>query len=98
MVFKSIQEVAQVATRKLPSEGPSDLFVVALEAQDAVLELVGGSEVVRGEHLPLEHRVVDLDLVEPTGMHGRVHEHEVTHRSGLDPCVACLHACTRRKG
>ncbi len=32
--------------------------------------------VVRPKHFPLEHRELDLDLVEPTGMHCRVHDHD----------------------
>jgi hypothetical protein len=30
--------------------------------------------VVRGEHFALEDREMELDLVEPTGVHGRVHD------------------------
>jgi hypothetical protein len=65
VAFEALDEVPKVPAGELPLEGTSDLLVMVLEAQDAVFELVGGGEVVGRQHLPLEDREVDLDLVEP---------------------------------
>lgn len=54
--------------RKGPLEWFGDLFIVLLEAQEAVFELGYGLKVVWGQNLALDDREVDLDLVEPAGM------------------------------
>jgi len=61
--FEALHELAQLGARELPAEGSGDLFVVPLEAEDTVGEGLGRIEVIGREHLPLEDRVVDLDLV-----------------------------------
>jgi len=77
VVLDPFHQALEVISSKLPFEGPGDLFIVILETQDPVLELLNGTEVVGSQDLSLEHREVDLDLVEPTGVHWSMHEHEV---------------------
>src|SRR5437764_11730406 len=48
-----------------------------LEASEGGLELVEGSELTGGEEFALNHGEVDFDLIEPTGVDGRVDEDEV---------------------
>ena len=77
MVLDPFHQALEVISSELPFEGAGDLFIVILETQDPVLELLNGIEVVGSQDLSLEHREVDLDLVEPTGVHWSMHEHEV---------------------
>jgi hypothetical protein len=39
-----------------------------LEAEETILKLGEGTEVVRGEHLALDNEEIDLDLVHPSGI------------------------------
>src|SRR5205085_3967476 len=43
---------------------------------DSGRELVQRGAVIRSEHLALDNRKVDLDLIEPTRMHGCMHNHD----------------------
>ena len=63
----------QVLAGELPLEWASGGAVVVLEAQQAIFDFTEGLEVIGGEHLALNDREVHLDLVEPTGVHGRMH-------------------------
>jgi hypothetical protein len=48
-----------------------------LEARDPFLEFGQAGEVAWGERFALQDREIDLDLVQPGGVHGQVDEHEV---------------------
>jgi len=73
MGAKFEEQVAEVTPSELPLERAGHGFVVPLEAQEPLLELGQGAEVIGGQPLALEDREVDLDLVEPTGVHRRMH-------------------------
>jgi hypothetical protein len=65
-------EVVQVLTGDIPLEGAGDLAVMLAEGQDRFGGRVERCEAVRGERLALEDREVQLDLVQPEGVHGQV--------------------------
>ena len=67
-VGESAEDVVEVLPGELPLEGHGGLLVVALEVEQAALDLLKVREVVGGEHLSLDDREVDLDLVEPAGV------------------------------
>ncbi len=67
------EQCFQVLAGELPLERAGGRAVVILEAQQAILEFSQGSEVVGSEQLALNNREVHLDLVEPAGMHRRMH-------------------------
>ena len=48
-----------------------------LEGKEAIADFLKASEIVRGQDLPLNDREIDLDLVEPDSMNGRVHQTSV---------------------
>jgi hypothetical protein len=67
------EQCFQVFAGELPLERTSGGAVVVLEAQQAIFEVSQGSKVVGSEQLALNDREVHLDLVQPTGMHRRMH-------------------------
>jgi hypothetical protein len=89
VLLKSFHQALEVMASEFPFEGPGDLFIVILESEDSGLELLGGSEVVGRQDLSLKDREVDLDLVEPTGMHRSMHQDEVVP-AALEPVDAGL--------
>jgi hypothetical protein len=60
----------QILASEFPLEGASGGAVMVLEAQQAIFEFSPGLEIVGSKELALNDREVDLDLVEPAGMHG----------------------------
>ena len=58
-----------------------DLFIAAAERQPVAFERVEVGEVVGLQRLTLDDREVDLGLVEPTRMHGRVDDGQVRRGS-----------------
>jgi hypothetical protein len=48
--------------------------VALTEGPDALLQFLEAGVVVRRQHFALDDRRVRLDLVQPAGMHGRVHD------------------------
>ncbi len=62
------KEFVEVAANELPLKRSRGRFVMLLEAEETILELGEGTEVVRGEHLALDNGEIDLDLVEPAGV------------------------------
>ena len=54
-----------------------DLLIVALEVEQALFELLKIGKVVWREHFTLHDREIDLDLVEPARMDGRMDNHTV---------------------
>lgn len=76
-VLDIVEESIEITTGELPVEGAGDCFVMILEAQKMTPEVSKTPKVVGCEGLSLDDREVDLDLVEPTGMLGRVNELEM---------------------
>ena len=58
------------------SNGGAAVFPVVLKIQQSLGQCIQVREVVRGENLALHDGDVDLDLIQPTGMDGRVHENQ----------------------
>src|SRR5262245_63683504 len=58
-----------------PPERQGDLLIVIWNAEQAVIDLGKRGAVVRREDLAVD-REEDLDLIEPTGVDGRVDKHE----------------------
>ena len=71
------EELRQVVSAEGPFERAREGFVVALEGEEPVLHGGERGEIVGRQYLPLHDREVDLDLIEPTGMHGALHEDEI---------------------
>jgi hypothetical protein len=53
-------------------------FPVVLKVKEALGEGVEIGEVIGREHLALDNREVDLDLIKPTGVNRGMHEREAT--------------------
>lgn len=70
-------EFLQITACELPLEGPCDLLIVLLEADDTGGDFIVGRKVGRGKRFSLEDREVDLDLVDPAGMLGQMDKGEV---------------------
>jgi hypothetical protein len=64
--------VVEVGFGELPLERCGDLLVVVLEFQQSGFQFVESVEVIGRECLSLYNREVDLDLIEPRGVDGRV--------------------------
>lgn len=62
-----------VLASELPLEGPDGGAVMILEAQQAVLQFSARAKGVGRKDFALNDREVHLDLVEPAGVHGRMH-------------------------
>ncbi len=71
------EQTGQVAPREGPLEWSGQRLIVTLKRQDPGLHVGQGIEVVRRQDLALHDREVGLDLIEPTGMDGPVHEHQI---------------------
>jgi hypothetical protein len=63
------QQGLEMRARELPLERTRDAFVVALKLQKPLLDRFEAREVVGGERFALHDREVDLDLIEPAGVH-----------------------------
>jgi hypothetical protein len=70
------EQPSEVAAGEGPLKGLGRLGIAHLKPEEAILEGGERREVVWGEDFALDDREVDLDLVEPTGVNRRVHEHE----------------------
>lgn len=66
------EQPVEVVAGEGPLEGFGHLLVMGLETENAGLDLLAAAEIVRAERLPLEHREVDLDLIQPAGMDRQV--------------------------
>jgi len=69
-----IQTLFEVLAGETPGEWFVQCGVALTEGVDSGGELVKSGAVVRGEHLALDDRKVDLDLIEPTCVHGCMHD------------------------
>src|SRR6266699_3392149 len=75
--MEPLDKFVQIVAGKLPFKGLGDDLVMALKMMEALGQDFQGVEVVWGEHLALNDREVDLDLVEPTGVDGTMYHPEV---------------------
>ena len=69
-VFEPGQELVEVSSRELPFERVGDLFIMASERIEALLDGVEVREVVRCQRLALHDREEDLGLVDPARVDG----------------------------
>src|SRR6266852_752690 len=78
--FRLKQGLTKTALQILACEAPGKRLakggVSPPERHNAFGELVQAGAVVRGEHLPLDDREVNFDLIEPTRMSGRMHDRD----------------------
>jgi hypothetical protein len=81
---EAVEEIVEVAAGVAPIDRSGSLLPGSLEGSDTRGELVEVVEVPRGQCFALQDREVDLDLIEPGGMYGQVHQDEVRPR-GLEP-------------
>src|SRR6266498_2832016 len=68
-----VQATLQVLPGEPPCKWPAESGVALAEGNNTFDQLVEGGAVIRSEHLALDDREVNLDLIEPTRMHGCVH-------------------------
>ena len=73
---QSGQQRPEVSTSEGPLKRRRDALVMALELGQAFGDLIAFAEVVGCENLPLDNGEVDLDLVQPACVNGRVNGHE----------------------
>src|SRR5208337_2789456 len=78
----------QVLSSELPRKRPWSSVAQLFVQRQTQTDRVQSREIVRREHLPLDDRKVNLHLVQPTRMHGRVDQD--------DPFVAPTHPLHRR--
>src|SRR6266849_3153021 len=81
MALDACQKGIEVSAGELPLERRGALLVVCLEAKESIGDLGERGEVVRGEHLALNDGEIDLDLVEPAGMHRTMNRDDVVESS-----------------
>ena len=70
----AVQESIKVSAGEPPFEGSRHLLVAGFEGEDVGCEVGEREGVGRREYLALKDGEVDLDLVEPAGMDGQVHD------------------------
>src|SRR6266542_195938 len=71
------QALVQVGAGELPVDCPGAVSHRGFEVEDARRQLGERGRDSRGEDLALEDREVDLDLIDPAGVDGRVDQEEV---------------------
>src|SRR5215208_4374222 len=81
MLGETREEPVEITAGELPGERLGDSLVAFLKGDEAFAQDLEIGEVVRSEDLALNHREVDLDLLEPGGMSGKVDEPQVGPRS-----------------
>src|SRR5215210_5372301 len=72
MLGKMREEPIEIMASELPSERLSDLFVALLKSEEIFTQSTEVGEVVWSENLTRNYREVDLYLVEPRGVGGKV--------------------------
>ena len=71
------KQAVKIVAGEGPLEGPGGFLIALLEAHDLAFESGRRGEVVGIEDLALDNREIDLDLIEPAGMHRGVDENYV---------------------
>src|SRR5215208_1452146 len=77
MLGEAREEPVETMASELPSEGSGSLLVTLLEGDEVFGQSVKVGEIVGGQDLALDHREIDLDLVEPGGVSRKVDEPQV---------------------
>jgi hypothetical protein len=77
MLGEAREEPVEIMAGELPGEGSGGLLVTFLEGKQAFCQDLKVGKVIGGEYLALHHREIDLDLVEPGGVHRKVDEPQV---------------------
>src|SRR5215472_520139 len=77
MTIEFFEKFGEVAPRVRPFERSNEGFVVPLKRQQPVLNGGQGPKVVRGDDLALDDGEIDLDLIEPAGVHRAKNQHEI---------------------
>ena len=68
------QPMVEIAAGKSPLEGLGDLFIMPFKLGQALRHHRQRGKIIGGEHLLLQDGKVNLDLIEPTGMHRPMHQ------------------------
>src|SRR5262249_11993426 len=74
---QALQGVGEIGAGELPLERPRPDLVVGLEGEDLSSKVIEGGRVRRREDFALEDREVNFHLIQPAGMEGQVHRHQV---------------------
>ena len=74
------QERREILGREGPSKRGRRLLIVVFELAETVFDVSQGREVLRREHLALDDREVDLDLIQPAGVDRGMNEDEAWPR------------------
>jgi hypothetical protein len=77
MLGEAREEPIEIVAGELPGERLGDLLVTLLKGEQAFRQYLKVGEIIGSEHLALNHREVDLDLVEPGSMSRKVDETQV---------------------
>src|SRR5215510_2839884 len=90
--LEALEELRQLGTGELPFKRPWLLVREHFIEAQTPFDLLETGKVVGREDLPLHDREVDFHLVEPTGMHGSMHQNQIGVRLGqsTDRCVATM--------
>ena len=62
----------ELLARELPTNRPREAAILGLEGEDARLQLLQAVGDSRRQYLTLDDAEEDLDLIDPTGVGGRV--------------------------
>src|ERR671920_500886 len=77
MLAEAREEPLEIVAGELPGKRLGGLLATLLESDQAFDQNLKISEIIGGQDLPLHHREVDLDLVEPGGVSRKVDEAQV---------------------
>src|SRR3712207_8305702 len=77
MLGEEREEPVEIVAGELPGKRLGGLLVAFLKGDEAFGQGVEIGEVVGGQGLALNHREVDLDLVEPGGVYRKVDEPQI---------------------
>ena len=87
-----LETVCEILPSETPGEGFVERGVALTEGMDSRSELVQRAAVIRSECLALDDRTVDLNLIEPAGMHWCMHNDDarVTLPKFVDRALATM--------
>lgn len=90
--LEALEKLRQLGTGELPCKRPWLLVREHFVERQTPFDLLETGKVVGRKDLPLHDREVDFHLVEPTGMHGGIHQNRIGVRLGQPPdrCVATM--------
>ena len=94
MFGEAREQPVEITAGELPSERFGGPLVMPLEGQEVLGQGIEVGEVVGSKEFALNHREVDLDLVEPRGVSGQMDEFQV----GPSALEAFHRACAPVRG